>query len=391
MRKYLIVVVYMIAAVAGSSVMAQSQTGGFLSMLPADSVVLYDFFWSGEQRAADYIMGDVERAWPWHSPVFDADALTNRSAIWERTVENMRLEGVLADSADTVDSLLPLLKESVELGLLTGEARFFDVAERMLANSVMRCWRLQRASKLKYEPLAQIMRSVGSMAYAMCGRDIYINMLVRSNVHVHNEAVDFCMQVFNSSPWYNDTRIRIVKDMNSIEEVVDTVLLSSHRLIVREQATDSVDLTFHLRVPSWVSGQNILQRYTANCKKLPVVIMVNGVRYRPEVQSGYAVIRGRWAVGDIISIKMPTPILRVYKEDQPDVVALQRGPLVYCHGNYARGWSFDVESPVKADFNQGKEAIILNGELENEYGRKPFIAMPYYLVGEKTQIFLPAK
>ena len=391
MRKYLIVVVIILAVLTGSPVMAQSQTGVPLSMLPADSVVLYDFFWSGEQRVADYIMGDIDRAWPWQTPVFDADALAGRSARWECAVETMRLEGALTDSADMVDSLLPLFKESVELGLLTGEARFFDVAERMLTNSVMRSWRLQRESKWKHEPLAQIMRSVGSMAYATRGHDIYINMLVRSNVHVHNEAVDFCMQVFNSSPWYNDTSIRIVKDMNSIEEAIDTVLSSSHRLIVREQATDSVDLTFHLRIPSWVSGQDMLPCFTAHCKKQPVVIMVNGIRYRAIVQSGYALIRGRWAVGDIISIKIPTPILRVYEESKPDAVALQRGPLVYCHGNYAKGWSLDVESPVKSDFNQGKEAIILNGELENEYGRKPFIAMPYYLVGEKSQIFLSAK
>ena len=108
-----------------------------LRMVEADSVVLYDFFWCDAQRSADSIMGSTPRAWPWASTPMDADALASRCASMERYIEGMRLEGALSDSVRSADELLPLLMESVELGLQTGKARYFDVAERVLANSVM--------------------------------------------------------------------------------------------------------------------------------------------------------------------------------------------------------------------------------------------------------------
>lgn len=363
-----------------------------LRMVEADSVVLYDFFWGGAQRSADSVMASTVRAWPWPLAMADADGLARRCAGWERCVEDMRLEGALTDSLRTVDELLPLLMESVDLGLQTGRARYFDVAERMLANSVMRVWNFHVAWKWRHEALAQVMRAVGSVAYATRGRDIFINMLVRSNVHVKNEDVDFCMQVFNSSPWYNDTSIRIVKDMSPIEVVADTVLSPFHRLIVREEVTDSVDLTFHIRVPSWTNGQDMLPRYTAQCRRQPVIIMVNGGLYTPEMVDGYAVVKGRWAVGDLINVKFPTPILRVSDKRQPGMVALQRGPIVYyCGGDFERRQChLNLKEPVGHHYDKLTHAIVLNAVSENEYGKLKEMLFPYCHFGSQ-RIFMPAK
>lgn len=363
-----------------------------LRMVEADSVVLYDFFWYGVQRSADSIAATDGRAWPWTAVQADAEAVARRADNWKRGLEDMRLEGALTDSVSRVDELLPLLRETVELGLMTGEARYFDVAERMLANSVMRTWKFYQAWKWRHEALEQVMRSVGSMAFATRGRDIFINMFIRSNVHVKNEDVDFYMQLFCGSPWYNDTSIRITKDMSPIEEVADTMLSRYHRLIVREEATDSVDLTFHIRIPSWTNGQNMLPRFTAQCKKQPVIIMVNGSLYTPEMVDGYAVVKGRWAVGDIINVKIPTPILRVSDSRQPGMVALQRGPMVY-YSPFdfdATHAHLNLKEPISHYFDKKAHAIVLKSINENRYGKLNDVLFPYCNFG-KQRIFVPAK
>ncbi|MBP5628517.1 MAG: glycoside hydrolase family 127 protein [Bacteroidaceae bacterium] len=371
------------------AVMANAQP---LRMVEADSVVLYDFFWYGVQRSADSIIGETAREWPWALTTDDADAVAIRRVNWKRSLEDMHLEGALTDSVSKADELLPLLRESVELGLMTGEARYFDVAERMLANSMMRMWKFYQAWKWRHETLTQVMRSVGSMAYATRGRDIYINMFMRSNVHVKNDVVDFCMQVFNSSPWYNDTSIRITKDMSPIEQTAEANLSPYHRLIVREEAMDSVDLTFHIRIPSWTNGQDMLPRYATQCKKQPVIIMVNGNLYTPEVVDGYAIVKGRWAAGDLINVKVPTPILRVSHPDYPDMVALQRGPIVYCtHFDYAATKAhLNLKEPISHYFDNKVHSIALKTVNENQYGKLNDVLFPYCHFGTQ-RIFMPAK
>ena len=381
----------MVALLAMSSVRAQRSSLCPLRMVEADSVMLYDFFWCDAARWADTIAAGSARAWPWQPSELDSVQLAARVAEWESQIGSMRLQGTMVDSVASADEVLPMLRESVELGLQTREARFFDVAERIMANPVIRMKNYYELRKAGHGDLAGVLRSVGSVAYASQAHDVYINMFVRSNVHVVNDDIDFYMQVFNGSPWYNDTSIRITKDMNPIEQTADTVLSRYHRLIVREESgADSVDINFHIRIPSWVNGQDMLPRYTARARRQPVVIFVNGSVVTPQMEDGYAVIRGRWAVQDLITITMPTPILRVSDREAPGMVALQRGPIVYNSTDTHRGMVFDAASPVSHYFDSGINAIVLQGNIENRHDKIRNEFVPYYRTGP-LRIFEKAK
>ena len=372
----------MVALLAMSSVRAQRSSLCPLRMVEADSVMLYDFFWCDAARWADTIAAGSAKAWPWQPSELDSVQLAARVAEWESQVGSMRLQGTMVDSVASADEVLPMLRESVELGLQTREARFFDVAERIMANPVIRMKNYYELRKTCHGDLAGVLRSVGSVAYAAQAHDVYINMFVRSNVHVVNDDIDFYMQVFNGSPWYNDTSIRITKDMNPIEQTADTVLSRYHRLIVREESSaDSVDINFHIRIPSWVNGQDMLPRYTARARRQPVIIFVNGSVVTPQMEGGYAVIRGRWAVQDLITITMPTPILRVSDREAPGMVALQRGPIVYNSTDTHRGMVFDAASPVSHYFDRGINAIVLQGNIENRHDKIKNEFVPYYRTG----------
>ena len=380
-------------AFIASAVVATAQNVGRqpLKMVETDSVVLYDFFWCDAQRWAYSTLTEDARSWPWQRENLTDKALSRRVAEWERSLLDMRLEGSLCDSVRKVDEVLPMLRETVELGWQTREARFFDVAERMMTNVLMEFSKFYPLWNMKHDVLARVMGSVGSVAYATCGHDIYVNMLMRSNVHVSNGDVDFCMQIFNSAPWYNDTSIRITKDMNPVEAVADTVLSPYHRLIVREESgADSLDLSFHIRIPSWTDGKDMLPTCKAQCKRQPVIIMVNGNLFTPEMENGYAVISGRWAVGDLITIKVPTPILRVFDSRQPGMVALQRGPIVYSFDNLYKGMVFDSKSTVSHYFDNKLNAIVLKGKVENSYGRLDNAYVPAFIPGS-NKIFEKVK
>ena len=383
--------IVMVALLAMSSVRAQRSSLCPLRMVEADSVMLYDFFWCDAARWADTIAAGSARAWPWQPSELDSVQLAARVAEWESQIGSMRLQGTMVDSVASADEVLPMLRESVELGLQTREARFFDVAERIMANPVIRMKNYYESRKTCHGDLAGVLRSVGSVAYASQAHDVYINMFVRSNVHVVNDDIDFYMQVFNGSAWYNDTSIRITKDMNPIEQTADTVLSRYHRLIVREESSaDSVDINFHIRIPSWVNGQDMLPRYTASARRQPVVIFVNGSVVTPQMEGGYAVIRGRWAVQDLITITMPTPILRVSDREAPGMVALQRGPIVYNSTGIHRGMVFDAASPVSHYFDRGINAIVLQGNIENRHDKIRNEFVPYYRTGP-LRIFEKAK
>ena len=381
-----------VAAIAAwADTTAQAQVVQPLRTVDIDSVMLYDFFWCGVQREVDEAVGGSVRAWPWQTNSETADGLEQRTAAWEQRLQKLDLWGLDSDDASNIDDLKQLLRESTELGLLNRQARFFELAERLLANPVMRYWHNSDKAQADRE-LAAALRAMGSMAYTVSGRDVYINMLVRCNVHLQSDSIDLFAQVVNSSPWYNDMSLRIVKDMSMMEQTVDTVLSAYQRLIFHEQYDgDSVDAVFHIRIPSWTGSGEVLPRYTASARRQRVQIFVNGTPVRAEMKDGYAVISKRWTVGDQIVIKMPTPILRIYDKQDNSRVALQRGPLLYVADNKADGWSLDPESAVSHEFSQPLQAIVLKGELQNEYGKKPFEAAPAYMTGEKNEIFMPVK
>ncbi|MCH5179128.1 MAG: glycoside hydrolase family 127 protein [Prevotellaceae bacterium] len=381
----------MAAIVAWIGTTAQAQVVQPLRAVECDSLLLCDFFWNGVQREIDEAIGDSVRAWPWQIGSETTDGLAQRVAAWEQGLQGLNLWGLGAEASWRADDFKHLLRESVELGMLTRQARFFDLAERLLANPAIRHWRDSGKDNVDRE-VADALRAVSSVAYATSGHDVFVNMLVRCNVHLQSDSVDFFAQIVNSAPWYNDTSLRIVRDMSLIDVTVDSVLSEYERVIIHEEyGGDSVDVAFHIRIPSWVGSGDMLPRYTAKARRQQVLFFVNGSPVKAEMKDGYAVIKRRWTVGDLLVVKMPTPILRVYDKQDDSRVALQRGPLLYVSGNKASGWNFDPESAINHDFSQQLKAIALKGELYNASGKKPFDAVPAYLSDERDKIFMPVR
>src|SRR6185295_12112662 len=68
-----------------------------------------------------------------------------------------------------------------------------------------------------------------------------------------------------------------------------------------------------LRVPAWARSANVT---------------VNGKAVSAARESGYAVVTRRWKAGDTVTIQLPVGLRAEATADDPDTIALLRGPLV---------------------------------------------------------------
>jgi uncharacterized protein len=201
----------------------------------------------------------------------------------------------------------------------TGEARFTDVMERAIYNTInagmsldgtQYCYR----NPLEYTPDAR--RPIRNPWYdtLCCPPNLertltalpgYFYSTSREGVYVHlydNATLDWHLE--------NGTGVKIIQKTNypwdgDVEMTVTPA-----------QATD---FTLYLRIPGW----------SPNAK-----VTVNGAAFGGTTAGEYIALKGRWAPGDKVRLQLDmTPQVIASNprlQDNRGRVAVQRGPLVYC-------------------------------------------------------------
>ncbi len=155
------------------------------------------------------------------------------------------------------------------------------------------------------------------------------------------------------------------------------------------------EFTVYVRIPGWTGDQVIagdLYRFFDK-SHASVTLKVNGHAVNPTMAKGYAEIRREWKSGDSIELSLPMDVRRVLADpkvrDDAGLVALERGPLVYC-AEWADngGHALNLVVPDKAELRSEYRKDLLNG-IEVITGKalavsnaiaKPvdLIAIPYY-------------
>ena len=106
---------------------------------------------------------------------------------------------------------------------------------------------------------------------------------------------------------------------------------------------------------------------------------------KPQIESGYAVLPGKWSDGDAIELNMDMPVEVVAadprtKEDE-GMRAIQRGPIVYCIEEADNKDGFDdLKISENADFTTAFEKDLLNGvvTIDAKVGDQTLKYIPYY-------------
>jgi DUF1680 family protein len=161
--------------------------------------------------------------------------------------------------------------------------------------------------------LTRIIPQVGGLAYAQGKNRLYVNLFASGDASVRMDAgVKVKLAQKTSYPWDGHVKLTVTP----------------------EQASD-FDLC--LRIPGWALGRPVpsdLYRF-ADSKVAAVGLKVNGktIDATPE-EDGYVHLKRLWKVADVVELKMPMPIHRVYAHEKVKAdrgkVSLMRGPITYC-------------------------------------------------------------
>ena len=272
------------------------------------------------------------------------------------------------------------------LFLLSGDAKYFDVLEQTLYNTLLSGISLSADRYFYVNPLesdgtfafnhgsagrqpwfdvsccptnlCRFFPSLPGYVYGTAGDTLYVNLFVASRAEIDVGGARLRIVQETDYPWSGSVRLRI-----SLGE--------SRRMRIL------------IRVPGWSQDRLLggkLYRFEHPSAQAPS-LRVNGEPVDITPEKGYAVISREWHDEDLIDFDLPMPV-RLVRSD-PRVVtnrgkaAIQRGPLVYC----VEGRDADV--PLES-LGLGSEAALeprwkpgLLGAVMTIRGPR-FTAIPYY-------------
>jgi len=210
------------------------------------------------------------------------------------------------------------------MNLLHGDAKYYDVLERVLYNAFAAGVSLDGKSFFYANPLGsaggasrrdwydcaccppnvlRLIASMGGYFYATGPASIYVNLYGPNSAEV-------------AIPDADGSSTAVSMTQNTLYPSDGVVLLT----VNPETAAGSAEFSVKLRIPGWADFASV---------------RLNGEPVEnPSIEHGYATITRRWVRGDTVELFLPLAVKRV--NCNPAVlsnrgrVALQYGPVVYC-------------------------------------------------------------
>jgi DUF1680 family protein len=218
--------------------------------------------------------------------------------------------------------------------LLHGDAKYIDVLERALYNSVISGVSLDGTEFFYPNPLAsrgdyarskwfdcsccptnicRFIPSVPGYAYAVGDDGPYVNLFVEGAAELEVDGKQVRIEQKTTYPWDGRVEIRVTPEAAGQK------------------------FALHVRVPGWALNEawpTDLYSYLDESSAEPD-LSLNGRDISPDaISRGYMILDREWQQGDRVTLELPMPVRRVVANEKVEAdrgrVALMRGPLVYC-------------------------------------------------------------
>ena len=224
--------------------------------------------------------------------------------------------------------------------LMSGDAKYVDVAEVSLYNNVLAGVNLEgnrffyvnpleadgrktfnhgRAGRSPWfgtaccpSNLARLIPQISGMIYSHTDDDIFCSLYAGSSVEVPLKAGAVKLQQQTEYPFEGDVNISV------------------------EPAVDGEEFTLWLRIPSWLNDKFVpgeLYSY-ADGETSKYSLRVNGRRVKSEVVDGFVPICRAWKSGDVVELSLPMDVRFSVADERVKAdsnrLCVTRGPLVYC-------------------------------------------------------------
>lgn len=218
------------------------------------------------------------------------------------------------------------------LFLLYGEAKYYDVLERILYNAMLSGVSLTGDHFFYPNPLesdgrhkrsewfgcaccpsniSRFIPSIPGYVYAKDDNGIFVNLYMSCETMINMEDNLVFITQQTDYPWDGHVDISLDPDKEN-------------------------KFALKLRIPGWAGNTAIdgdLYRFDESPDK-GIEIMINGVTTAYKFENGYAVFDRIWKKDDRVSLTLPMPVRKLRADERVEAdrgrVAFQRGPLVYC-------------------------------------------------------------
>lgn len=224
--------------------------------------------------------------------------------------------------------------------LMSGDAKYVDVAEVALYNNVLAGVNLKGNRFFYVNPLeadgrkafnhgtagraewfgtaccpsnlARLIPQVSGMVYSHAEDNIYCGFYIGSEVEIPMAGGNVGLSQHTEYPFDGGVTIDVTPE------------------------SDGEEFTLWLRIPTWCGEQFVpgeLYRYD-DVAESNVVARVNGRKVRSEVVNGFLPVRRAWKAGDKVELQLPMPVRFNVADERVEAdrnrVCVTRGPLVYC-------------------------------------------------------------
>ena len=253
------------------------------------------------------------------------------------------------------------------LFLLHGSAKYVDVLERTLYNSLLAGVSLEGREFFYPNPLesagdyarsswfgcaccpgniTRFLPSLPGYFYAQRGDRVYVNLFA------------------------SGTASMLLPDQSHLEVIQSTRYPWDGKVHIVLKPDGARDFSLRVRVPGWARGEVTpggLYHFVGANPPPPVVLKVNDQEVSIKMNEGYAVLDRTWQPGDRVDLDLPMPVQRVEADSRvradANRVALERGPIIFCAewpdnpGVKVRELVLPANQPLDAQF----EPNLLNG------------------------------
>ena len=229
--------------------------------------------------------------------------------------------------------------------------------------------------------IARFLPQLGSLIYAQGDEGLYVNLFVASRAQVR----------------LKETAVNVVQDTRYPWEGVIRISVDPQK---------AQKFAVFVRIPGWARNQpapGSLYRYVSTSSPA-FSLTVNGKAAPYVLERGFARIEREWAKGDAVELTLPMPVQKVVADDRVaddrGMLALERGPLVFCAEGVDNGGSvFNLLIPNNAELqfayrpdllggigtingkvfalNRGKDGVSIRKQAQS------FTAIPYYAFGNR--------
>jgi uncharacterized protein len=210
------------------------------------------------------------------------------------------------------------------LFLATGEARYMDVAELALYNSVLSAGSLDGTNYFYTNPLrltdplpAELRWSRTRVPFvsSFCCPPNLVRTIAESAGYAYGKSADaIWVNLYGSSTLKTETAAG-----QTVRLTQETEYPWNGRVRLTIQECGEREFALKLRIPGWANG---------------ATVKLNNRAVDSPAPAGYFEIRRAWRPGDVVELDLPMPVRLMEAnplvEEDLNQVAVQRGPIVYC-------------------------------------------------------------